>query len=297
MYRCRVSIPFSSDYIVHRYGEWTMLMLGECILSLLIVEVVSRGKEYYVTFYTGIVSVCLLMYLYFFSGPSHSEGHDMYRHVQTSFFTMIIMQFYTAGIVILGATYKLMMYEYTYENVEDEFGHRFRMLYEYVRSLSGNGGLAAFSESVRRQQIAYFYCFSLGIVWMLADIFMLMHKGLRYRFNQFQAGEKKYLIALCTARCGLIAFIGTLWIYVTEPHYLASIGLCCIVVQVLLRIASNILFPHEDIDGSDDDDDGDMQKSDVMVENGGDDNAVSSAVQVEPVEGASIEQHVKVENE
>lgn len=140
-----------------------MLMLGECILSLLIVEVVSKGLDYYVTFYSGIVSVCLLMYLYFVSGPTPAEEHAMYRHERTSYTITIVLQFYSAGLVIVGATYKLFMYEYTYQNFDEEFGHRLRQLYEYVRSLAG-AGLGDFDEDVRRQQIAYFFSFSLGLV-------------------------------------------------------------------------------------------------------------------------------------
>ena len=40
----------------HRLGEWVMLMLGESVLSLLIVEE-SAGRKYYVTFYSGMISV------------------------------------------------------------------------------------------------------------------------------------------------------------------------------------------------------------------------------------------------
>ena len=30
------SVPMNIDYAIHRYGEWTMLMLGESVLSLLV---------------------------------------------------------------------------------------------------------------------------------------------------------------------------------------------------------------------------------------------------------------------
>jgi hypothetical protein len=40
----------------HRLGEWVMLMLGESVLSLLIVEA-SEGRRYFVSFYSGMASV------------------------------------------------------------------------------------------------------------------------------------------------------------------------------------------------------------------------------------------------
>jgi hypothetical protein len=47
---------FLSSHHRHRIGEWVMLMLDESVLSLLIVEELS-GRRYYVTFYSGMISV------------------------------------------------------------------------------------------------------------------------------------------------------------------------------------------------------------------------------------------------
>ena len=196
------------------------------------------------------------MYLHFFSGPTHAEEHAMHRHVQTSYIVSVLMQFYFAGLVIVGASFKLFMYEYTYENFEDEFGRRtLRLLVEYARSLAGQKGLGDFDESSRRQQISYFFCFSLGIVWLCSDIIMLMHKGLYYnkkRLRQETSDKvRKIGVLLLLARIGLLAFIGTLWLYVTDPHYLSAIGMCCNIVQVILHAVGDVAYPHE----SDEDDD------------------------------------------
>jgi hypothetical protein len=56
------------NYTIHRYGEWIMLMLGESVLSLMIVDL-SGSNDYVVTFYAGIISVILLEYLHFRSQP------------------------------------------------------------------------------------------------------------------------------------------------------------------------------------------------------------------------------------
>jgi hypothetical protein len=52
-------VPMNISFTIHRYGEWTMLMLGESVLSLLIVEV-AEGSSYYKTFFSGIISITLL---------------------------------------------------------------------------------------------------------------------------------------------------------------------------------------------------------------------------------------------
>ena len=42
------------DFAIHRNGEWIMLMLGESIFSLLIVEVPADSNDYYTTFFCGV---------------------------------------------------------------------------------------------------------------------------------------------------------------------------------------------------------------------------------------------------
>ena len=42
--------------MIHRYGEWILLMIGEGILSLLIVETVEVGDYYLITAF-GILTV------------------------------------------------------------------------------------------------------------------------------------------------------------------------------------------------------------------------------------------------
>lgn len=69
--------------LINKYaiGEYTMLMLGESILSLLVVNNVSETSEvkYYFTFYMGIVSVSLIQYLFYKSQPHSPEHHGTQR--------------------------------------------------------------------------------------------------------------------------------------------------------------------------------------------------------------------------
>ena len=61
----RYRLPINADFAVHRFGEWTMLMLGESVLSLLIVEIPIEGEsnEYYQIIIFGVVTVVLLQNL------------------------------------------------------------------------------------------------------------------------------------------------------------------------------------------------------------------------------------------
>jgi hypothetical protein len=59
-------VPSNIDYKIHRYGEWILLMIGEGILSLLIVET-TESKDYYIitTFGKLIGTLMLLRFLRF----------------------------------------------------------------------------------------------------------------------------------------------------------------------------------------------------------------------------------------
>ena len=59
------------DFCIHRYGEW--VMLGESILSLLIVET-TESKDYYMTVSLCILIVIVLQAFKFESEPSHADG-------------------------------------------------------------------------------------------------------------------------------------------------------------------------------------------------------------------------------
>jgi hypothetical protein len=57
-------VPIHVEYFVHRFAEWTMLMFGEGVLSLLVVDFVY-SRYYYMTFAFGFVTMFGLQYLYF----------------------------------------------------------------------------------------------------------------------------------------------------------------------------------------------------------------------------------------
>ena len=68
--------PSPPDYAIHRYGEWILLMIGEGILSLLIVETVEVGDYYVITIF-GVLTIIFIQILKFESEPFHAEGHAM----------------------------------------------------------------------------------------------------------------------------------------------------------------------------------------------------------------------------
>jgi hypothetical protein len=282
------------QFVIHRYGEWTMLMLGESILSLLIVDI-SGGYDYYGTFYTGILSVILLQYLHFRSQPHHADEHAMRRKKEAGVAFSILMQIYSAALILLGVSYKMFLFEYVYEDAgshrmmtEQGAGTR-RMFFAVPRGLAGGGAAALQYETDDRQQrIAYFFCGCMAVVWLTCDLMIIVHRGLKDNLNRCYCEHthkaRSLAITLIVSRVGLIVFIATLSLYVTDPLVLPVTGLCCIFVQLILRVISGVVFPDDGVH-SEVDEHGDH----VEVEDDEDENKWPNTTQAQAVPGNQVD--------
>jgi hypothetical protein len=252
------------DYAIHRYGEWTMLMLGESVLSLLIVDVVVT-IGYISTFLAGIVSIVLLEYLHFQSQPSEPDKHA-YRGTPWSGFTFYwVMQIYSMALIVLGASFKMLLFEQLYEANDDGSSgsetHRRNlfvvggggrgMLAAVGRVLAGGESSAAlrFTAPDRQQRIAHFFAASLTVVFLSLDIISLAHRGMKAnleRCHHHQSTKQQCLVlALVGCRIAVLLFTATLSQYFTSPDYLAVVGLGTVIAQLFLRVFASVLFFHD----------------------------------------------------
>ena len=219
-----------------------MLMLGESVLSLLIVDV-TESSVYYKTFFSGIISITLLEYLHFRSQPHNPDDHALRRSKEAGGFFSILMQVYSAALISLGASYKMLLYEYLYEAKSST-----RALFPlFARFLTSSTDAASrFSTADRRQRVADFFCASMAIVWFCSDVMTITHRGLKDNLGRCRCSRTKVLrkasLAFFFARVGLVVFIATLSRYVTTPDQLAFIGLIGILTQVLLRFLGSSIF-------------------------------------------------------
>jgi hypothetical protein len=168
-------VPLNIDFVIHRYGEWIMLMLGESVLSLLVVDV-NDGFNYYAAFFSGIVSIILLEYLHFRSQPHDPDEHALRRSRYAGVGFYILMQIYSCALVILGTSYKMFLYEFLYEDesVSEDTGTTGRRSLQNIinqRFLAGSSDVyTRFDTEDRRQRIAYMFSGSLATVWLSLDI-------------------------------------------------------------------------------------------------------------------------------
>lgn len=244
-----------NDFLKHNpqffIARRVMLLLGESVLSLLIVDL-SEGSSYYQTFFAGILSVVLLEYLHFRSQPHSPDEHALRRSALGGTMFSIFMYIYSLALVVLGTCYKMFLYEFAYE----ETGAR-RSLSPIIERFLAGGESAAlrFGTENRQQRIAHFFSASLAVVFICLDGMSLSHKSVNANKERCHCsksnGIRSSVMFLIVIRLALIVFFATLSQYCTDPALLATLGFVGIVLQLGVRALGSFLFPvdeneHED---------------------------------------------------
>jgi hypothetical protein len=229
-----------------------MLMMGESVLSLLIVDIVDT-TGYYQTFVCGIIAITLLEYLHFQSQPSDPDQHAMRRSFPSSFAFYWLMQVYSMSLIILGASYKMLLFEFVY--MEDEVTRRRSLLFHGLdqRGLSSGASAALrFTPEDRQERIAHFFSGSLALIFFCLDAMSLAHRGLSASWKRCERCENKtkqfLAFFLVVSRTALLLFIATLSQFETDPNTLAMIGLFTILAQLCLRFVGYYVFHADDED-------------------------------------------------
>jgi len=213
----KTSIPMNLDFVIHRHGEWILLMLGESILSLLIVEV-KESTQYYVVFFFGVATVILIQHLHFQSQPSHAADHAMRRSRASGIAYSVAFDIYSMALVALGASFKIMLYN-SGGTDENDAGISSSDSHRYLASSSG-------TES--KTETAHLFCRSLFIVLVCFDFISLMHKGINQNVSRCKSGKcrmskRRHNAAIIMVLCkvALYIFTVTLSLWTEEPGTLA----------------------------------------------------------------------------
>merc|ERR1712157_189664 len=254
------TVPMNLEFVVHRYGEWIMLMLGESILSLLIVDV-SEDWEYYITFYAGVLSVVFLQYLHFKSQPHEIKDHAMRKSRMRAITWYTCSNFYSLALIAVGVSYKMFLTEFT-----DAYASKYRMrdlsstdltkeplTMEHVeRFLAGGGGggeLYELSKDERQERIAIVFSMGIAAVWFFRDAMILCHQGLSINLKrchtECRTQVKKGAILVILLRILAYVFSALIFLVVTAPESVALLGFALITAQIVLRVAGQYYFtPH-----------------------------------------------------
>jgi hypothetical protein len=249
------------DYTIHRYGEWVMLLLGESVLSLLIVKFVP-SQGYQQVFYCGVVSIALLQYLHFRSQPHHADEHAMRRSRNAGIFFVTVLQVYSIALVVMGTSFKMLLYEQVYEDetVSAPVANHTRratstilsrLLADATATTAASTTAAEIDEKNHEKYVAMFYCISLAVVWFCLDVMLLLHRGIKKHQDDVNKCSRLRCVTvavLILCRVALVVFMATFWLTEVRPAVLTFVGLWCIVLQLATREAGECLFKGNDTD-------------------------------------------------
>ena len=238
-------VPMNVDFTVHRWAEWTMLMLGEAVFSLLVEEAIDTDG-YYITFYCGLACVIFLMYSHFASQPMEAEKHVMVKSKNRAVITQNVQVIYALALVGMGAAFTLFVKSFADKG---DYGGR-RWLGEfmdeliiYQRYLAG-GGESKYSQYELKERAAHIFSISLGMVLFSLDFMSLLHLGSEELFKVCKAKPMLNLFVLM--RFTIVAVVLSISQWNDDPKVLAPVGLgCTLLHNFFIAGCQGILSNHE----------------------------------------------------
>ncbi|CAB9524706.1 expressed unknown protein [Seminavis robusta] len=249
-------VPNNIDYMIHRYGEWIMLMIGESILSLLIVET-TEHQDYYIIMALGCLTVIILQILHYESEPSHADGHALWRSMTAAALYSILIQILSMSLITFGVSYKLMLKDVVYED---------KSSYDSASSASasanyddGSGGQRRLAgDPISANAVAWMFSISLCAILVVLEMMLVTHRGIRETCQLlFRGGNNKNndergsslnwpLIFVGVLKLGLIVFAATLPFYIEKPVHVAIFGFVIVCSMALIRILGWGFVHHEE---------------------------------------------------
>jgi len=241
-----------------------MLILGEAILSLIIVDEGDGFRKYVSTFYGGVVATILLQLLHYRSLPHKVSEHALRRGKNAGVIWYQMYVFYSAALLAVGVGFKLFLYQIQKgdpnKKVDEGYEGDHRLL------AGGKADPCGLPFENRKYNTAVLFSVSLGIVFATLDFMMWAHVGKkkllgRTRTEDGKPNLKKWFFVLIP-REAITIFTLTLYIWQTDPETLSWIGVGVVFGEWLTRILGNIFSKCDDIEDDglghlDDTEDGD----------------------------------------
>lgn len=206
-----------------------MLMLGESIFSLLIIDVQDKGLHFYLVFYFSLLTVILLQLLHFQSQPHEADLHAVRRDKNRGVLWSLLQTVYSLSLVIIGASYTFFLL-YADDNEE-----RRRLTTRQLAS-AGSG------SSSDRIGAAHLYSGALSIVFLSLTIMNVLHKSSEeLQVQCLLKAEKQYAATLAAViRLGIVVVAGTISQWTLKPTYITVTGLLCVIADLSLRKIESI---------------------------------------------------------
>ncbi|KAL7538812.1 hypothetical protein ACHAWF_006221 [Thalassiosira exigua] len=214
-----ISVPMNVHFCMHRVGEWMLLMFGESIMSLVIVEGDNESLDHNIKFFAGILSVALLAKLHFKSEPGHNEDHALSRSRSSNYlYTTWLIPIYSLALIATGISYKMFLY-----NHGNYKSNRYLAEEDYAQM------------EEREQNTANLFSKSLTLVLICTDLNFLLHQGTRAFLDQIELIPKGRCFFLFLCNVFLLIFTAMSATIQNDPDNMALFGLAAILLKYALR--------------------------------------------------------------
>lgn len=246
----KYNVPMNIEFLIHRYGELVMLLLGESVLSILIVSSINT-VEYHVTFYAAIVSIVLLQYSHYKYQPHSPREHACRRSLRGSVTHYAIMIVYCHALVAVGTAYKMFLSTYEVEASLKNKDLRHLVTTLMSRNLAGAADKTKFTTFEHKAATANLFCISMAIVWLCLEFMWISHVG---RAKYWKFVKTKQGIFCDVLRTIGVFLMGTISYYTVEPEWVTLIGLLGICFEIVTTVITRYFWDKQFGDFEDDDD-------------------------------------------
>lgn len=214
-----------------------MLLLGESILSILIVQT-SNSVQYRVTFYSGIISIVLLQYCHYKYQPHSPSRHAFRRSLRGGASYYVIMIIYCHALVAVGTAYKMFLSQYAYQDSLKNKKLRHLVTTLISRNLAGAEDEIKYDVE-HKKAVANLFCISMAVVWICLEAMWVAHSGTKKYFAFLWSKQGLFCGIL---RGSIVILMGTISLYAIEPEEVALIGLALICADMATIIVSDYFW-------------------------------------------------------
>ncbi|KAL3914445.1 MAG: hypothetical protein SGARI_000118 [Bacillariaceae sp.] len=224
-------VGFAAEFLftIHRFGEWVMLMLGESVLSILTIPQTPSTStvRYRISFFAGILTVTMFQYLFFRTQPSEAKDHALRRSQVGGYIFCYSLLFYSASLIVVGCSYKMMLSEQEMVKEAEEEGFDYDI----------------------KQRIALVYAISQAVSFFTLDVMLISHRGFKANFSRFRIKDEHGVYKWAKVPTMIMSFnivLQCLTLALSQVHdmaFLSIYGCLLVFCQVILRTIGLKYFP------------------------------------------------------
>eukprot|EP00512_Aurantiochytrium_limacinum_P014120 CAMPEP_0171566304 /NCGR_PEP_ID=MMETSP0961-20121227/485_1 /TAXON_ID=87120 /ORGANISM="Aurantiochytrium limacinum, Strain ATCCMYA-1381" /LENGTH=495 /DNA_ID=CAMNT_0012120009 /DNA_START=72 /DNA_END=1559 /DNA_ORIENTATION=+ len=196
------AVPMHIEYCTHRYGEWTMLMLGEGVMQIILVGF-DKELSRYVTFVPAYLLLAAIRILFYSSQPFKAHGHALYQSVRRGFIWLQLQPIESSLIVCVGIGLRELM------ELSDTIG------------------------DPSEDRYSWFFCISTCALLTSVWCSTLLHSGLRREFLELPPRLRSLKVFTYTWKFFLSFSLLIMPLLHLEAYVLVSIALAVCVLQVI----------------------------------------------------------------